>query len=242
MQILPAIDLINGQAVRLVQGDYNQKTVYNPDPVSVAKGFEEAGATFIHVVDLDGAKAGKPVNTQTISNIAKSISIPFEVGGGIRTIEDIETVLNAGASRVILGSSIIKNPEMTKEALKKYGGEKIVIGIDAKGGKVAIEGWLDTTDVDAFELAAELEKHGAKTVIYTDIAKDGMMQGPNLEELSKLADKVSLNIIASGGVSSIQNVRDLKELKKENLNDCIIGKAIYTGDIDLKEAIEVGNG
>lgn len=240
MIIIPAIDLINGEAVRLVQGDYNQKTVYDKDPVKVAIKFVEMGAQKLHLVDLDGAKAGHPVNTEVLEKISKEINIPIEIGGGIRNIEDIEKTLKAGADEVILGTSVIKNPEITKKALNEFG-KKIVIGIDAKNGKVAISGWLDTTDVDAITLAQTIEKYGAQNIIYTDISKDGMMQGPNYEALKKLAQSVSLNITASGGVSSINNVKDLIKIEKEfsNINACIIGKALYTQDIDLNKAIQL---
>lgn len=240
MIIIPAIDLINGEAVRLVQGDYNQKTIYDKDPVKVARQFAEMGAQKLHLVDLDGAKAGHPVNTEVLEKISKAINIPIEIGGGIRTLEDIEKTIKAGASEVILGTSVIKNPEITKKALAEFG-EKIVIGIDAKNGKVAISGWLDTTDIDAISLAQTIEKHGAKNIIYTDISRDGMMQGPNYEALKNIAKSVSLNITASGGVSSINNVKELINIEKEfaNINACIIGKALYTKDINLKEAVNL---
>jgi phosphoribosylformimino-5-aminoimidazole carboxamide ribotide isomerase len=238
MNILPAIDLINGECVRLVQGDYNQKTVYNNNPVEVAKEWEAKGASIIHVVDLDGAKAGKPSNVETISNIVNNIEIPIQVGGGVRTLEDIETLLNVGVSRVILGSALINDRDFATKALEKYG-EQIVVGLDTKNGKVAIEGWLDTTETYAIDLAIELIEKGAIRIIYTDIAKDGMMEGPNLEALSEIATKTSVSIIASGGVSNIQNIKDIMSLKLPNIEGCIIGKALYTGDIKLEDAIKV---
>ena len=234
MKLYPAIDLKDGKCVRLLQGDYNEVTVYGNHPGEMAKKWESLGGDFLHIVDLDGAKAGKGINEAAIKEIVASVSIPIELGGGIRSIEDIRLQLDRGVNRVILGSAAIKNRALVKEAIETFGPEKIVVGVDAKGGMVAIEGWLEVTDTTALAFCKELEKMGVQTVIYTDIAKDGMMQGPNIEETKKLVDETNLQIVASGGVSSLE---DLKALEKIGVHGAIIGKAIYTGAIQLEEAV-----
>ena len=234
MKLYPAIDLKDGKCVRLLQGDYNEVTVYGNHPSEMAKKWESLGGDFLHIVDLDGAKAGKGINEAAIKEIVSSVSIPIELGGGIRSIEDIRLQLDRGVNRVILGSAAIKNRALVKEAIETFGAEKIVVGVDAKGGMVAIEGWLEVTDTTALAFCKELEKMGVQTVIYTDIAKDGMMQGPNIEETKKLVDETNLQIVASGGVSSLE---DLKALEKIGVHGAIIGKAIYTGAIQLEEAV-----
>jgi phosphoribosylformimino-5-aminoimidazole carboxamide ribotide isomerase len=236
MRLYPAIDLKDGKCVRLLQGDYNEVTVYGNDPVEMAKKWESLGGDVLHVVDLDGAKEGKGMNDEVVANIAQALKMPVEIGGGIRSIEDIERKLSTGVARVILGSAAVKNPALVKEAVEKFGAEKIIIGVDAKNGKVAVEGWLEVTDHSALDFCKELKKMGVTTVIYTDIAKDGMMQGPNLEETKKLVEESGLDIIASGGVSSIE---DLKALAAIGVEGAIIGKAIYTDAIDLKEAAKL---
>lgn len=236
MKLYPAIDLKDGKCVRLIQGDYNEVTVYGNHPGEMAKKWESLGGDFLHIVDLDGAKAGKEVNGEAIRQIVEAIDIPIELGGGIRSIEDIELQLSRGVHRVILGSVAIKNTALVKEAIDTFGADKIVVGVDAKNGMVAIEGWLEVTDTSALAFCKELEKMGVQTVIYTDIAKDGMMQGPNLEETKKLVENTHLNIVASGGVSSLE---DLKALEKIGVYGAIIGKAIYTGAIDLEEAAQL---
>jgi phosphoribosylformimino-5-aminoimidazole carboxamide ribotide isomerase len=233
MRLYPAIDLKDGKCVRLLQGDYNEVTVYGEDPVEMAKKWESLGGDMLHVVDLDGAKEGKGINDEVVSSVAKALNMPVEIGGGIRSIQDIKNKLEAGVARVILGSAAVKNPALVKEAIEQFGPDKIVVGVDAKNGKVAIEGWLEVTSHLAIDFCKELKKMGVTTVIYTDIAKDGMMQGPNLEETKKLVEETGLDIIASGGVSSIE---DLKALKEIGVEGAIIGKAIYTGAIDLKES------
>lgn len=234
MKLYPAIDLKDGKCVRLLQGDYNEVTVYGNHPGEMAKKWESLGGDFLHIVDLDGAKAGKGINEEAICEIVKSVNIPIELGGGIRTLEDIQLQLDRGVNRVILGSAAIKNKALVKEAIETFGAEKIVVGVDAKGGMVAVEGWLEVTDTSALAFCKELEKIGVQTVIYTDIAKDGMMQGPNIEETKKLVDETHLQIVASGGVSSLE---DLKALEKIGVHGAIIGKAIYTGAIQLEEAV-----
>lgn len=233
MKLYPAIDLKDGKCVRLLQGDYNEVTVYGTNPGEMAKKWESLGGDFLHIVDLDGAKEGKAVNGKAIRQIVEAIQIPIEVGGGIRSIEDIRLQLSLGVHRVILGSAAIKNRGLVKEAIDTFGADKIVVGVDAKDGMVAIEGWLEVTDTSALTFCKELEKMGVQTIIYTDIAKDGMMQGPNIEETRKLVENTHLNIVASGGVSSLE---DLKALEEIGVYGAIIGKAIYTGAIELEEA------
>ncbi len=236
MKLYPAIDLKDGNCVRLIQGDYNQVTVYGNNPAQMAKKWESLGGDYLHIVDLDGAKEGVGINDEAIREIVKAINIPIELGGGIRTLEDIKAKLDMGVDRVILGSAAIKNKELVKEAIEVFGADKIVIGVDAKAGMVAIEGWLEVTDVSALEFCKELEQLGVKTVIYTDIAKDGMMQGPNVEETKKLVQATGLDIIASGGVSTLE---DLKNLEQINVYGAIIGKALYIGAIQLEEAAKL---
>jgi phosphoribosylformimino-5-aminoimidazole carboxamide ribotide isomerase len=235
MRLYPAIDIINGQAVRLVQGDYKKETVYDKDPVQVAKQWEDAGATYIHVVDLDGAQDGTWKNRETISNIVKSVHIPVQTGGGIRSLEDIEERLSVGIARVILGTVAIKNPDLVLEAVRKFGSEAIVVGIDAKEGMVAIHGWEQVSDISALDLCLKVKSMGVTTVIYTDIAKDGMMLGTNIEQTSQLIIETGMEIIASGGVSCYEDIQKVSEIKAEGV---IVGKALYTKAIDLKTAIQ----
>lgn len=234
MRLYPAIDLKDGKCVRLMQGDYNEVTVYGNEPTEMAKKWESLGGTFLHLVDLDGAKEGKSMNDEAIRAIVEATSMQVEVGGGIRTLEAIEQKLSMGVSRVILGSVAVKNRALVKEAVEKFGASKIVIGVDAKGGKVAVEGWLEVTELSALDFCIALKNLGVQTIIYTDIAKDGMMQGPNVEETAKLVARTGLDIVASGGVSSLE---DLKAVEAVGVEGAIIGKAIYTGAIDLKEAV-----
>ena len=226
MIIFPAIDLKNGKCVRLEQGKFDNVKVFNEDPVAVAKEFEAKGAEYIHLVDLDGAVEGELVNRDVIEKIVKSVKIPCELGGGIRNIERMEELLNLGLARVILGTIAIKNPEITKEAVAKFGGEKVVIGIDAKKGKVAINGWLDVTEKDVVELIKEMESIGVKTVIYTDIEKDGMMQGISLDSVKRILEQTDINMVVSGGVTSIEDINHLVELKNSKIEGVITGKAI----------------
>ena len=233
MKLYPAIDLKDGKCVRLLQGDYNEVTVYGDDPTEMAKKWEALGGDLLHIVDLDGAKEGKGINDKAVEAIAKELSMPVEIGGGIRSLEDIERKLKMGVERVILGSAAVKDPELVEKAIATFGADKVVVGVDAKNGKVAVEGWLEVTNHSALAFCKELKRKGVKTVIYTDIAKDGMMQGPNIEETKKLVEESGLSIIASGGVSTIE---DLKALEKIGVEGAIIGKALYTGAIDLAEA------
>ncbi len=234
MIIYPAIDIIGGKCVRLQQGSYSDVTVFGDSPVDMARKWESLGAEYLHVVDLDGARSGKSENAEIIAQIAKTLKIPVQIGGGIRTLETIETYLSGGLSRVILGTSAVNNREMMISALKEYK-DKIAVGIDAKDGKVAIHGWEKTSDFTAVEFAKEVEALGTKTIIYTDISRDGMLKGPNLQAMKEMADSVSLNVIASGGVSKLADIVDLKQT---GVSGVIVGKALYTGNVNLKEAIE----
>lgn len=234
MIIYPAIDIIGGKCVRLQQGSYSDVTVFGDSPMDMAKKWESLGAEYLHVVDLDGARSGKSENAEIIAQIAKTLKIPVQIGGGIRTLETIEAYLSGGLSRVILGTSAVNNREMLISALKEYK-DKIAVGIDAKDGKVAIHGWEKTSDFTAVEFAKEVEALGTKTIIYTDISRDGMLKGPNLQAMKEMADSVSLNVIASGGVSKLADIVDLKQT---GVSGVIVGKALYTGNVNLKEAIE----
>lgn len=235
MRLYPAIDIIGGQAVRLVQGDYDKETVYDKDPVAVAKKWEASGASFIHVVDLDGALDGQWANKKVITAIAKAVNIPVQTGGGVRTLDDIEERLNGGISRVILGTVAVKQPEIIGQAVAKFGSEKIVVGIDAKNGLVAIQGWEEVSEITALDLCQRAKAVGVRTIVYTDIAKDGMMQGPNIEQTKALVDATGMDIIASGGVSCY---KDLELVEACGAEGAIIGKALYTDAIDLTKAIQ----
>lgn len=235
MLIFPAIDLFEGKAVRLLKGEYNQMTVYNNDPLSVARDFAAQGATCLHLVDLEGAKSGTTPNMDTICRLAGETELFTEVGGGIRTMDTVRAYLTAGVDRVILGTAALQDESFLREAVAAYG-DRIAVGVDIRDGKVAIRGWVETSETDALEFLTRLEKIGVGTVICTDISRDGAMAGTNHDLYSVLTERFSMNIIASGGVSSIEDVR---ELAGRNLYGAIIGKAYYTGAISLKEAIEV---
>ena len=235
MIIFPAIDLFGGKAVRLYKGDYAQMTVYNDKPELVAQDFVKSGATHIHLVDLEGAKFGSTPNLATIEKIVKSTDLFVEVGGGIRSLDVIETYVRIGVNRVILGTSAVTDPDFLVSAVAKYG-DKVAVGVDIKDGYVAIKGWTEKSDLEAFAFCEKLEKLGVKTVICSDFSKDGAMQGANHSLYEQLSKKFSIDFIASGGVSSIEDVR---KLAKQNMYGAIIGKAYYTGAINLNEAIEV---
>ena len=235
MNIFPAIDLFNGKAVRLLKGDYQKMTVYSENPLEVAKDFENSGAEFLHIVDLEGAKTGDTPNIGTIEKIVKNTSLFTEIGGGIRTLETVEKYVNIGVKRVILGTAAVNDEEFLISAVKKYG-EKIAVGIDIKDGFVAIKGWTDLSKFTPFEFCEKMQNIGVKTVICTDVSKDGAMQGTNVDLYKEMSEKFDINIIASGGVSSID---DIKRLKNLEIYGAIIGKAYYTKAISLAEAIEV---
>lgn len=233
MRLYPAIDMKNGQCVRLKQGVFEDTTVYSNDPSEVAKEFEKTGAKFLHLVDLDGALLGVGANDSALEKILASIRIPVEIGGGIRTMQDIEHRLSMGVSRVILGTKAVESPAFVKEAITKFGADKIIIGIDAKDGMVAIKGWETVSSIDAVSLALSMKELGVKTIIYTDIAKDGMLCGPNFVQTARLVETTGMDIVASGGVSCM---KDLEQLEKIGVEGAILGKAIYEKRVDLAEA------
>jgi phosphoribosylformimino-5-aminoimidazole carboxamide ribotide isomerase len=234
--IYPAIDMRGGKCVRLIQGDYNQETVYGDSPFDMASLFSEQGASWIHMVDLDGAKEGKRVNDSYVLQVAKELPSKVQIGGGIRTPEDVQFYLENGVDRVILGSAAINNPDFVKEMLRTYG-PKIAIGLDAKNGYVATEGWIETSSIKATDLALELVQYGAETFIFTDIATDGMLSGPNIEAVAELAKLTGKSVIASGGVSSLDDLKRLKEFASNGVSGAIVGKAIYTNQFTVKEAL-----
>jgi len=235
--IFPAIEIKDGRAVRLVKGDYATASQVAESPIAAAKSFEEAGAQWLHMVDLDGAKAGGTVNRDIIIQVANSCSMKVEVGGGIREMDTVREYLDNGVERVILGSAALKNPDFVREAVKLYG-DRIVVGIDARDGKVATEGWLDTSSVDYIEFAQLMENIGVKTIVFTDISKDGTLQGPNLEQLEAINNAVSCNIVASGGISC---ANDIANLRDRFMYAAICGKSLYSGSLDLAQAIEIGS-
>ena len=235
MILYPAIDLVGGKAVRLFKGDYAQMTVYSDDPLSVALDFQAAGAKRMHLVDLEGAKSGVPVNAATIRSIVEQTDLFVEVGGGIRDMESLEHYLSLGVDRAILGTAAVTDPQFLEAAVAQYG-EKVAVGVDLKDGFVAIKGWTETSDLTAEAFFEKMEALGVKTIICTDISRDGAMKGTNRELYKAQSEKFSIDLIASGGVSSIDDIGALKEM---GLHGAIIGKAYYTGAIDLKEALEV---
>jgi phosphoribosylformimino-5-aminoimidazole carboxamide ribotide isomerase len=242
MEVIPAIDLLDGKCVRLYQGDYNQSQVFNDDPVAVARQWVEEGATRLHLVDLDGAKAGHPVNLEAIRAIVEAVSVPVEVGGGLRDRASVAELLATGVRWAILGTIAVEQPDLVADLCREFPGQ-IIVGIDARNGKVATKGWLETSEVLATDLSDRMAKLGAAAIIYTDIHRDGTLQGPNLEALRELASVVDIPVIASGGVSSITDLLSLSALEPQGVTGAIVGRAIYTGDVSLKEAVRaVGQG
>lgn len=235
MKLFPAIDLYRGQAVRLLRGDYDRMTVYSNDPVSVAKGFREAGAEYIHLVDLEGARDGGTPNFDTVAAIAAESGLKAEIGGGIRDMETAEKYLSAGVMRVILGTAAVENRDFLSSAVRTYG-DRIAVGADVRNGLVAVKGWLKLTALRLEDFLADMEDMGVKTVICTDISKDGAMVGTNRELYRRLSERFSLDIVASGGVSTLEDVTALRDM---GLYGAILGRAIYTGGIDLRRAVEV---
>ena len=237
-ELIPAIDLMNGSCVRLAQGRYEDKTVYGEDPAQVARGFAEHGIRRLHVVDLDGARAGRPINREAIAAIVAAVGpdIPVQLGGGIRDIDAVAKVLESGISRVILGTVALREPELVREAARKFP-DQIVVGIDARDGRVAVEGWLDTSDALASDLAQNFEDAGVAAIVYTDISRDGMLTGPNLEGTVVLARSVSIPVIVSGGVSSEADIVAAARQIDSGIAGIIVGKALYTGAVDLSSAL-----
>lgn len=238
MTIFPAIDIKGGRCVRLLQGRAEDETVYGNDPVEMARTWEQQGAEYLHVVDLDGAFDGKSPNEEIIKNMAESVSIPIQLGGGIRSMDKIQRLLDVyGIQRVILGTAAVENNELLKQAVKRYG-NRIVAGIDARNGKAAIKGWVEKTNLSAVELGLKMKEMGIDTIIYTDISKDGMMKGPNISETQEMIERTGLKIIASGGITCLL---DLQQVKQIGAAGAIIGKALYTGAIELSSALRIGS-
>jgi phosphoribosylformimino-5-aminoimidazole carboxamide ribotide isomerase len=242
MEVIPAIDLLDGKCVRLYQGDYNQASIFNDNPVEVALQWAAEGATRLHVVDLDGAKAGESVNLSVIEAIASVIDIPVQVGGGLRDRAGVARLLKTGVQRAILGTVAVEKPELVIELCQEFP-DQIVVGIDARNGMVATRGWLETSEVTATDLAQRMAQQGAAAIIYTDIHRDGTLSGPNMDALRELALAIDIPVIASGGVSSLTDLLSLLGLESIGVTGVIVGRAIYTGDVSLKEAIRaVGKG
>ncbi|WP_418791704.1 1-(5-phosphoribosyl)-5-[(5-phosphoribosylamino)methylideneamino]imidazole-4-carboxamide isomerase [Phosphitispora sp. TUW77] len=242
MLIIPAIDLRNGKCVRLVEGKIENETIYSDDPVEMARKWEGLGAQFMHLVDLDGAFAGKPQNDEAVRSIVRAVSIPTELGGGIRDMETISYYLEMGVSRIILGTVAISNPKLVEDAVSRFGADQIVLGIDAKDGMVAIHGWDSTVTKTSVELALEMKELGVKRIIYTDIKRDGTLKGPNIHSTLEMAVETGLRIIASGGISGPEDIRVLKELEPAGVEGVITGKALYDGRLDLGEALRISMG
>lgn len=242
MEVIPAIDLLAGRCVRLYKGDYAQSQVFSENPVEVAKMWADQGATRLHLVDLDGAKAGKIVNLAAIEAISNAVSVPIEVGGGLRDRSSVQQLFNLGVQWAILGTVAVEQPQLVQELCQEFP-QQIIIGIDARNGLVATRGWLETSTVLATQLATQMQELGAAAIIYTDINRDGTLEGPNLDALRELAAAISIPVIASGGVSSVTDLLSLLALEPQDVIGVIVGKALYTGDIDLKEALRaIGSG
>jgi phosphoribosylformimino-5-aminoimidazole carboxamide ribotide isomerase len=234
--LFPAIDLKNGEAVRLQQGDMNRATVFNKDPAAQARAFEEMGFSWLHLVDLDGAFAGKPVNARAVAAILKAVKIPVQLGGGIRNLATVESWLSENIARVIIGTAAVRDPDFVREAASKFPG-KVAVGIDARHGKVAVSGWAEETLFEAVELARLFEGNGVAAIIYTDVERDGMLQGLNLDSTIELADAVSIPVIASGGLASLGDIQKLVEPRAKKLAGAIAGRALYDGRLDAKAAL-----
>ena len=236
MEVIPAIDIKGGKCVRLRQGEFTQVETYSEDPVKFALRWQQEGAKRLHIVDLDGARVGMPQNLDAVRQILRRVTIPIQLGGGIRNAEVIERVLNIGVSRVILGTSVAQNDDVARSALMMYG-DKVIVGIDARDGFVAISGWMERTNESAVAFAKRMVGFGARRIIFTDIARDGMLNGPNVAALQDMLASVPIPVIASGGVGNIDHIRSLAQLGASNLEGVIVGKALYTGAVALPEAI-----
>jgi len=236
--IFPAIDLKEGQAVRLQQGDMARATVFNSDPAAQAKAFEDQGFEYLHIVDLDGAFAGKPVNGDAVDKILKTISMPVQLGGGIRNMSTIEGWLGRGVDRVIIGTAAVRDPELVRAASRQFPG-RVAVGLDARDGKVAVEGWAETSEVTVLDIARRFEDAGVAAIIYTDIARDGLLQGLNLDATIELADTINTPVIASGGLASIEDVKQMLEPRARRLAGAIAGRALYDGRLDPAEAMKL---
>lgn len=239
MIILPAIDLHDGQVVQLRQGKLEEKTVYSDDALAIAKRWEEEGANGLHIVDLNAAFTGETRNIEIIKRLVHSLNIPVEVGGGIRSVEIATTFIDAGVTRVVLGTQAVESPDLLEKLVKQFGGDRVAVSVDAKDGKVAVKGWTEITAVDALDFIKSVEKLGVRTIIFTDIATDGTLQGPNIGALEKILASTRCHLISSGGVADIEDIKELASLP--NLYGTIIGKALYDGTVDLGEAVAVAN-
>ncbi|SFL83248.1 1-(5-phosphoribosyl)-5-[(5-phosphoribosylamino)methylideneamino]imidazole-4-carboxamide isomerase [Salibacterium qingdaonense] len=239
--LYPAIDIRGGRCVRLLQGDYEKETVYGDSPAAMAEHFQKAGASWIHMVDLDGAREKQRINHAHIVEAARSLNVNIQAGGGIRSEEDVAYYLERGVGRVILGSVALHHPDFAKDMLSRYGGSRIAIGLDARDGRIAVNGWLETSDVTAVALGRKMVEYGAETFIFTDISKDGMMEGPNVKATAELARETGAEVIASGGVSRLEDVRELAARSGDGIAGAITGKAVYTGQLDLEEALQEVN-
>jgi len=237
MTIYPAIDLKDGHCVRLVQGKLTNQTVYSSAPADVARRFQQQGARWLHIVDLAGAFTGTPANLKAIEAIADAVTIPFQVGGGLRRISDVEQMLQAGASRVIIGTRAVEGPDFIKQLLDEFGNERIVLGLDARDGKVAVQGWVETVEMTAIELGKQMQQLGIKTAVYTDVSRDGLLSGPNLEAIRQVAINTGLSIIASGGISSVEHINALRDMEADGVVGAIIGKALYEGKLTMAQAL-----
>ena len=238
MILFPAIDLKNGEAVRLQQGDMARATVFNRDPAAQAESFQTAGFQWLHLVDLDGAFAGKPVNALAVAAILKKMKIPVQLGGGIRNLATVERWLGEGIARVIVGTAAVRDPDFVRQAARKFPG-RVAVGIDARAGKVAVAGWAEETQLEAIELARLFEDAGVAAIVYTDVERDGMLQGLNLDSTIALADAVKIPVVASGGLGSIDDIRRLLEPRAKKLEGAIAGRALYDGRLDAKEALDL---
>ncbi len=234
MIILPAIDLRKGRCVQLTQGKADQERVYSADPVEMARKWEGEGAEYLHVVDLDGAFEGKPIHLEVVSKIAAAVSIPVEIGGGLRTDQNIADVLNGGATRAVIGTRAVSEPGVLKRLADEHG-DRVVAGIDARDGRVQVEGWVETSEMDAVELARIADGYGIRTIIYTDTAVDGMLTGPNIEAVDAMCRSVNCGVIASGGIRSADDIRALRDLGHDNVVGAIVGTALYEGEVTLRE-------
>jgi len=239
MLIIPAIDLRNGKCVRLVEGKVDKETIYSDHPAEMAAKWQSKGAKFLHLVDLDGAFAGEPKNIEAIKEILKTVDIPCELGGGIRDLATIEMYLELGLNRVILGTAAIANPDMVAEACQRFGSDRVVLGVDAKNGRVAIHGWDATATKTAVALSLEMKNRGISRIIYTDISRDGTLQGPNLNSTKELAEITGLAVIASGGIAGPDDIRAVKQLEPYGVDSVIVGKALYDGRLELEEALKI---
>lgn len=239
MKIIPAVDIINGKTVRLEQGEYDRKLSYDVSPVDAAREWEAVGAELIHVVDLDGAKEGRPVNLEAIGEIVKAVNVPVEVGGGFRKEMDIKDGLNKGIWRIVVGTSALEDIDFARDCIESFQ-DRVILSVDAEGYKPRVRGWEKATEMDLFEVMKKFVTFGAKELIYTDIKRDGTLSGPNVENIKKILTEIDVRIISAGGVKTVDHIKELKKLEPMGLSGVIIGRALYEGTINLREAIDAG--